>query len=129
MVQSPVHDLSGVRVLVIEDEVEVQRATVAMLNQWGCDVAVAEDRRCVGSLEAPPEVIVADFRLRNGETGVDAVAAVNARFGTDVPALIVTGDTAPERIREAADSAFALLHKPVNPGELRVALNRLLMAG
>lgn len=120
--------LDGVRVLVIEDELEVQRATVALLEQWGCEVSALESGRAATELVEMPDLVIADYRLRDGETGVDAVRSVNDRFASAVPALILTGDTAPERIREAARSDYPVLHKPVSAGELRVAVNRLVIA-
>jgi hypothetical protein len=45
-----------------------------------------------------------------------------------VPAFLISGDTAPERLRDAAASNYLLLHKPVSPMALRAVLNRLLKA-
>jgi CheY-like chemotaxis protein len=45
---------------------------------------------------------------------------------SDMPAFLMTGDTAPERLREAAASGFHLLHKPVQPMALRAMVNRFL---
>ncbi|WP_229219133.1 hypothetical protein [Duganella sp. BJB1802] len=35
-----------------------------------------------------------------------------------MPALLITGDTAPARLREARNSGVPLLHKPVAPAQL-----------
>ena len=43
-----------------------------------------------------------------------------------MPALLITGDTAPDRLREAGSSGLPLLHKPVQPAELRARLEALL---
>jgi two-component system, sensor histidine kinase len=47
--------------------------------------------------------------------------------GNDVPAIIISGDTAPERLREAHSSGFHLLHKPVRPAKLLALLAFVLM--
>jgi CheY-like chemotaxis protein len=73
-----------------------------------------------------PDLIISDFRLRGGHTGAEAIHAVRAAIGHDTPALIVTGDTAPERLQEADAAGFLLLHKPVKPQKLRTAMQFLL---
>jgi hypothetical protein len=49
-------------------------------------------------------------------------------FGTNVPAIIVTGDTQPERLREVSDTGYPLLYKPLAPMRLRAALTAALQA-
>jgi CheY-like chemotaxis protein len=73
-----------------------------------------------------PDLIVCDYRLRGDETGLAVVAALQAEYNHDIPAILITGDTAPERLREAHRSALTLLHKPVGPAQLREAMDRLL---
>lgn len=60
--------------------------------------------------------------LREAVSIAEAIAAVRAALGFDVPALLITGDTAPERLREAEASGVALLHKPVAPADLYRAI-------
>ena len=62
--------------------------------------------------------VISDYRLREGRTGAQAIAAVRALMGAGLPALLITGDTDPERLREATDSGVILLHKPLSPGQL-----------
>lgn len=69
-----------------------------------------------------PALVISDYRLREQRTGAEAIAAVRAALGFDVPALLITGDTAPERLREAEASGVALLHKPVVPADLYRAI-------
>jgi CheY-like chemotaxis protein len=68
------------------------------------------------------DLILADYRLAANLTGADAIRAVIARLGGTVPAVIITGDTSPERIREASASGFRLLHKPLDPQTLHALL-------
>jgi two-component system, sensor histidine kinase len=68
-----------------------------------------------------PDVILADYRLAGGQTGLQAIAAAREIAGA-VPAVIVTGDTAPQRIAEANAAGFPVLHKPLDGSALLDAL-------
>ena len=112
-------------VLVIDDEAEVRAAMALLLGGWGYGVlAVASAQDALDRLNGPPQAIVADYRLRAGQTGAEAIAAVRAAWGPAIAALIVTGDTAPDRLREAAASGHPMLHKPASPARLRAFLRR-----
>lgn len=111
---------SALRVLVIDDEVSVRNAMGVLLGDWGHDVIEAASlEEAQLALDRAPEAIVTDYRLRDDKTGVAAIQAIEARFGVKIPALIVTGDTHPDRIAQAKNSGYALLHKPVAPAKLR----------
>jgi CheY-like chemotaxis protein len=114
---------SPLRVLVIEDELHVQEAMTALLRSWEHEVVVVatEDEALALSVPAP-DVIIADYRLREDRTGIDAIRRMNDHWGRPIPALVITGDTAPERLRQAQHSGFAFLHKPVSPAKLRAFL-------
>ena len=66
---------------------------------------------------APVDLIIADYRLGDGTTGVDAIEALCAHIGRSVPAVIMTGDTSPSRIKEATASGHRILHKPMTGEE------------
>lgn len=66
-----------------------------------------------------------DYRLRDNDTGVQAIRRIQQEWGSDIPALIVTGDTAPDRLREVSASGYQLLHKPIPPARLRTFLNNV----
>jgi two-component system, sensor histidine kinase len=115
----------GQRVLVIDDEAVVRRAVQSLLSEWGYEVIVAESTDdALQNLHCAPDVIIADYRLREHQTGVDAIRAVHAKWGEHIPALIITGDTGPEQLREVSKSGYNLLHKPVQPGRLRAFLRQ-----
>ena len=69
--------------------------------------------------------IISDLRLRNGETGLQAIRAVQRVLGQALPALLVTGDTSEEQIQNVHDSGHLVLFKPVRPRALYAALRRL----
>ena len=71
-----------------------------------------------------PDIILVDYRLRNNQTGADAIKAINECLNTNTPAIIITGDTAPDRIQEAKKSGYPILHKPIQPARLRSVLQQ-----
>jgi CheY-like chemotaxis protein len=115
--------------LVIDDEPEVRAGMRTLLQHLGCRVAVcggyAEAERLLDDQALEVDLIVADFRLRQHENGIDTVRRLRARLG-EVPALLVSGDTAPERLREAQSSGLPLLHKPVSAEKLTQTMLALL---
>lgn len=116
-------------ILVVEDDPVQRQGVQLLLETWGHTVTTAADG--AAALErlrtAPrlPDVIVTDFRLPGPLTGVQVVTRAGELAGWPVPGIIVTGDTAPERIREAVATGCRLLHKPFTPELLRDALAAL----
>ena len=83
-------------------------------------ILAGDDRR--------PDVVISDFRLGGGKTGIEAIQRLRGTFGAAIPAFLITGDIAPEHLREASANSLHLLHKPVAPMALRAMLNQLLKA-
>lgn len=112
--------------LVIDDEVMVLQGLSIALSHLGWEVIAAtsaEDAlQRVDGAPSPPVVIVADYRLRAGQTGVDAIRAVCAHLDRAIPAFLLTGDTSPDRLREARASGYTVLYKPVTLRELAALL-------
>jgi CheY-like chemotaxis protein/two-component sensor histidine kinase len=127
---APIESLPGARVLVVDDDVLVREAMASLLAQWGCWVTMAATGdEAVAHLSGEtekPDAVLCDYRLPNGETGVDVIARLRAAASREIPAALITGDTAPERLREARQAGHALLHKPVHPAKLRALLEQLL---
>jgi signal transduction histidine kinase/CheY-like chemotaxis protein len=115
------------RVLVIDDEPEILESLAALLPLLGCEV------RCVASLKQAnavldsgfvPQILMVDYRLRD-ETGTEVIAQLRQRLG-EVPALIVTGDTAPQNIQHIVASGCRVIHKPLDGARLAQALGQAL---
>ncbi|MDH3473615.1 MAG: ATP-binding protein [Rhodospirillales bacterium] len=122
--------LSGLKVLAIDDD-PVQLASLqVLLSRWGCDVTLAasEEEALAALAEgaAAPDVVLADYRLRDGRTGTAAIRAVARRLNRSVAGIVLTGDTEPARLAEASASGFALVHKPARPDVLWRALAQQL---
>lgn len=122
--------LAGTLVAVLDDEPAVRDGMNTLLSEWGCEVVAAasaeEAADVFARLKRNPDVIIADHRLRDGATGTEAIRRLHAQFNEDIPGILITGDTAPDRLTEAAASGFQLLHKPVPAGKLRSLLDRIL---
>lgn len=121
--------LTGKTVLLIDDDDLVRASVTEMLSRWQCSTIAAEDAetalRILMARGRMPDAIVADYRLRNKSTGVQAIQSLQAQLG-NVPAVILTGDTAPSRIQEARSSGFMILHKPLSGVQLRSTLSELM---
>ena len=123
--------IPGMRVLLIDDDATVREGMRTLLADWGCECDAADtiEEALALARAQMPDVVISDYRLRELRTGAQAIAAVRAQLGREVPALLVTGDTAPERLRDAAASGLRLLHKPVWPTDLYRGLAEVLNAG
>lgn len=117
-----------VRVLVVDDDEAVRAAMLHLLRNWGCECEAVESIEAALAMAKTfiPDVVVSDYRLREQRTGAEAITALRAMLGDTLPALLITGDTAPERLREAQASGIPLLHKPLSPGDLHRGLMEVL---
>jgi CheY-like chemotaxis protein len=117
-------------VAVIEDEAIVMIGYQMLFESWGYRVVAAGSADEILANLPPdgssPDVIIADYRLRDGQTGVAAIRSIQDMFEKRIPAILITGDTGAERLREAAASGLPILHKPVNGAQLRELLVRSL---
>ena len=118
-VPTPAAHFNSGNIILIEDDAIVLRGLEEMLRSAGYDVVAAESAESalthLREIAKPPDLIIADHRLGAEATGIDAISLLQSEFGDDVPAIIITGDTAPDRLREANDGGHILLHKPVLP--------------
>ncbi len=121
----------GGRILVIEDNTTLRRAYGLMLHDRGYEVfpaASGEEALDVAAREnGRIDAILADYRLGAGLSGVDAAREIARRAGRAIPCIVLTGDTAKERISEVHASGFRILHKPVGVEDLCVELSRILL--
>jgi CheY-like chemotaxis protein len=94
-------------------------------------IAVDSDQAALAELATharTPDLIISDYRLQAAQTGIDAIARLRNAYGVAIPAFLISGDTAPERLHEAIASGYHLLHKPVQPMALRATLIRILQS-
>jgi signal transduction histidine kinase len=115
-------------VLVIDDEETIREALADLLGRWGAKVsAVAALQDALALLHAGARFRAAlvDYRLGEGRTGLEAVAALRAAQPEPLACCLITGDIDPELLAEARRRGLPLLHKPVQPARLRAVLNHL----
>lgn len=125
-------DLAGVKVLLIEDDLMVRKATVLLLKMWGVEaypVSSLEEwqkgRNGDGTV-FDPDLLIVDYRLHGALDGFQSVEAVRSYFGREIPAIIITGDTAEENLNRAHTARCQLLYKPVDAAKLMTLMRNLL---
>jgi CheY-like chemotaxis protein len=120
-------DLADVRVLLLEDDSAARLAAVTLLESWGCAVfsASTTQQACaVVHTEGVPDIIVSDYHLGGGDSGLQAIAAVRGLAQRRVHACLMSGDTDIVLQQNAKSAGLTLLQKPVRPAKLRSLLRR-----
>lgn len=116
-------------VLVVEDDVVVLRATCAVLKRWQLLSVGAMDGETALAYVAEggvcPQAAIIDFMLPGALDGVDTALALR-KTHPDLPILLITGEADPTKLRKIHDSGLALIPKPVDPNQIKVALMALL---
>jgi len=119
-------------IIVIDDDDDVRKSLVAMLTaannvvvSASCVEALDKDHRSYFS-EGAPDIIIADYRLGHGQTGVEAISSLCGFYEKNIPAILLTGDTAPECLQEISQSGYALLHKPIHGDALFMHIQEIL---
>jgi len=133
----------GKMVLVVDDEEEICDSLSELLRNWHCDVVAAtsgsEAVQRLQKNKKRPDIMLVDYRLRDNEVGTTVIDKINLLYASQkidqkagkeispaIPAVIITGDTAPDRIQEAERSGHRILHKPVAADALRLLLVEIL---
>jgi PAS domain S-box-containing protein len=118
-------------VLIVDDEREVAEATSLLLELEGYEVRIASSEReaIEQALASSPDLIVSDYHLRCGETGVDVVKSIRDRTRNVIPAVFVTGDTAKAAIANSKIDNATLLNKPVRADDLIAVVRESIAAG
>lgn len=120
-------------IILIEDDNQVANAWALLLEAEGFQVASAasarEARVAVEHLDAPPQLIISDFHLLDGSTGVEAVAVIRQRFDRIIPAFIVSGDTSKVVQDARSTENCSIMNKPVNTDRLLKAAKEAIATG
>ena len=125
--------LSTGLIILIEDDVNVANAWGLLLEAEGFSVATAasatEARALIKHLDESPALLISDFHLLDGSTGVEAVSGIREFFDKQIPAFIVSGDTS-KVVKEARliDNC-TLLSKPVDTNRLLAAARQAVRTG
>jgi signal transduction histidine kinase/CheY-like chemotaxis protein len=126
--------LQGCFFVVVEDEAAVREGLVVLLQAWGARVAAFDSVEAVrGWVGAPegdgseppekPDLLLVDYRLPQGQTGIDALTTLRAHWpGQRLPAIMITGSSLGGHEDEATTHDYHLLIKPVLPNKLRAMI-------
>ncbi|TGD74699.1 hybrid sensor histidine kinase/response regulator [Mangrovimicrobium sediminis] len=116
------HGLEGLRILCLDNDPLVLEGMRQMLQAMGADVAVAASRAQLLQHIADgyrPDVVLADYHLDAGDTGLEALLAARKLSGDKLPCVIISADDS-DVIRERAKAiGCRFLPKPVSPPRLR----------
>ena len=121
--------LQGRRIVVVEDEPAVRDGLVVLLESWGAEVDAYETldalRAGIAHLALPPpQLLLVDYRLPQGTTGLQALELLRARWPQDkLPAIVITGSSFSGHEDDALRHDYHLLIKPVLPARLRAMIS------
>jgi len=124
--------IAGLFVVVVEDEAEIRSTLRDLLESWGCvvvDGASADEvlARLNETLRTP-DLLLCDYRLADGHTGLQAIARLRQNQGEHVPALLVTGDTTEKFDGLRPADKIQVVNKPLSIQRLRSAIVEVVRA-
>jgi PAS domain S-box-containing protein len=117
-------------IALVEDNAQVLNAASVALNDQGHKVVAAPNgKKLFKQLgDRAPDIVISDFRLSGGESGFDVIAAARDVFGSQLPAIILTGDTDPMLMRMMARQGVQVQYKPLQIDELQAAIIKVMAA-
>jgi CheY-like chemotaxis protein/anti-sigma regulatory factor (Ser/Thr protein kinase) len=121
----------GVRVALVDDDVEIRNSMRLLLEEWGCELisgANLEDVEAkLQSQSVSPDALIVDYRLAGPMTGVEVIARLRSAYGASLPAMIITGTTNLPLV-QSRTAGISIVTKPVAPGKLRAFLSHVRLA-
>jgi CheY-like chemotaxis protein len=123
------YGLAGTKILVVDNDVTVLDAMQTLLERWSCEACAVPDLAGLHTLISEgfrPEIVLADYHLNNGESGLDAVERLRSDVDPRLPAVVVTADHSPAIANTVHAAGCEILLKPVKPAELRALMVHLL---
>lgn len=131
--REPVQALQGTLIVAIDDVQDIRDGLEVLFKQWGVFVVTAASgQEAIDRLDEEtrlPDAIICDLRLRNNENGIDTVRRIRQHLEEEIPALLISGDTATASALEAQEQGFNLLHKPLSADKLRRELISIIQDG
>jgi CheY-like chemotaxis protein len=126
----PRTNLDSLKVLCVDNEIDILHGMQSLLKRWGCDVRVALDLKA--SVDAVgqdwwPDVILSDYRLEDEHTGLDVLQHFRALYLDEFLGVIISADRSEVMMSSIDASGFSFLPKPVKPLKLRAMLNQMVV--
>ena len=120
LINSGLETIDGSLIVVIDDDPKICDASKAMLEIHGAEVIIADSgdsaiQKMIFHSRVP-DLIMSDYRLVD-ETGLECVEKIRNEFNDEIPAVIITGDTAPDELNLLKEAGMEVLYKPV-PAEV-----------
>lgn len=123
----------GKSIVVVDDDPLVLEGMSGLFKSWGCEVVTASNKEAVlaalSEQRIAPDLIISDYHLPRGMTGIEVIEAVRGALRAPIPAFLISGDTDQSSLRDAESKGFHLLHKPVEPMALRAMCNMAFRGG
>jgi DNA-binding NtrC family response regulator len=117
-------------IVIIDNDLAVLEAMHSLLIRWGGDVRLARDFEDIADIMSDakfqPAIILADYHLDEGASGLDAIRQIRDMKQREIPAILITADRTSETADAAKASNCEVLHKPVKPAELRALMQHLV---
>jgi PAS domain S-box-containing protein len=115
-------------IVILDDEAIILLGLGVLLESWNYQVLSAmsldEAVQQVADETRTPDLIIADYRLADGNTGPEAIDAIREISDPRIPGIVLTGDTAPGILERVGKRGFGILHKPVAADDLhRIVLD------
>ena len=121
--------LEGTRVLCVDNQSDILEGMSQLLGGWGCEVITAtstvEALRTIGNGNPRPDMVLADYQLDDGDTGLVTLAAIGEHCGA-IPGAVITADHGDDIRDLVRNAGYPMLRKPIRPAALRAMMHQLL---
>ena len=121
-------NLNTIKVLCIDDDINVLEAMKIQLDAWQCDghcVAGFKDANEIIQQGFIPEILLVDYHLDN-ENGIDVINLLHGSLNQKIPAILISADFSEELKQKALKNSLKYLHKPISPAALRSLIYRMV---
>jgi len=117
-------------ILIVEDDPMVREMLELLLSADGHHTISVEDGpkalQLMASGIVEPDLVIADYNLPGGLTGLQTIAALSAAYRHEIPAVILTGDISTDTLGKITRARCIYLNKPANSEELLRLIGKLL---
>ncbi|NRA83335.1 MAG: PAS-domain containing protein [Gammaproteobacteria bacterium] len=122
--------LVGVKVLCIDNEEKILVGLELLLKRWHCEVSLAKNLdqaiALIDQSDELPDIMLADYHLDNGESGLDAMDALREKYQQKIPGVLITADTRKALVEEVEGKDYRYMAKMVRPAALRAVISSLV---
>ena len=125
----PDASLSGFKVLCIDNEAEILLGMSSLLTRWGCQVICTDSGQKVNDVledGKAPDILLVDYRLEEGESGLELIDRIRVKYDRFIPAVLITADRQDSIQIQCRDADIGFLGKPVKPAALRALMSALV---